>query len=134
MKTNEHARAMVDPGERTGDARLASAVSRVLSIGTALAVFMIAIGIVIYLLQRGGEPLSFRVFPTAETGTSPSIWSWGGIKGMDGRAMMMTGVMLLILTPVCRVALSFFRYTANRERALAAVSLAVLVILIIGFV
>ncbi len=56
-----------------------------------------------------------------------------GVRAGRGQAMVMAGLLLLIATPVARVALSIVVFIIERDRLYVAITAAVLTILLVGF-
>ena len=52
-----------------------------------------------------------------------------GLAGLDGSALIHAGIVLLLLTPVARVAALLVEYAARRERLFAMVSFGILLLL-----
>jgi uncharacterized membrane protein len=56
-----------------------------------------------------------------------------GIRSGNGEAVVMAGLLLLIATPVARVALSIVIFIIERDRVYVMITGAVLLILLVGF-
>lgn len=56
-----------------------------------------------------------------------------GVRSGDGEAIVMLGLLLLVATPVARVALSIIVFIVERDRLYAIITAAVLLILLVGF-
>ena len=56
-----------------------------------------------------------------------------GVRRFDGESIVMAGLLLLIATPLSRVALSIVLFIIAKDRLYAAITAAVLLILLIGF-
>jgi uncharacterized membrane protein len=98
--------------------------------GVILATLVVAIGGVIYLIRHGGESADYRKFQGVqpELRTIPGIIEliWAG----RSRGIIQFGVLLLIATPVARVAFSVLAFAIQRDRIYVVVTLVVLGILI----
>ena len=57
-----------------------------------------------------------------------------GAAQLSGRAVVMLGLLILIATPVMRVAISIIAFAYQRDRIFVAITLLVLAILLISFV
>jgi len=55
------------------------------------------------------------------------------LLGGNGRAIITAGLLVLIATPVVRVAFSIFIFVRARDKTYAAITTAVLLILLFGF-
>lgn len=113
------------------------AIAWVLRGGVLLSVGVIALGAVITFVHH---PEYFRSRPELGALTAPGANfpnSAGaviaGVKAVRGQAIVMAGLLLLIATPVARVALSIVVFIVERDPLYAAMTAAVLVILLISF-
>lgn len=59
---------------------------------------------------------------------------FSGAGEMRGRAIVMIGLLILIATPVMRVAVSVFAFAYQRDRIFVAITLVVLTLLIVSFI
>jgi len=80
------------------------------------------------VIAFGHDPVSFS--PSSGTHFPNAIGEViAGVRHGSGEAIMMTGLLVLIATPVARVALSIVIFVIERERLYAAITAAVFVIL-----
>jgi uncharacterized membrane protein len=56
-----------------------------------------------------------------------------GVARFDGESIVMAGLLLLIATPLSRVALSIILFVIARDKLYAAITAAVLLILLVAF-
>jgi uncharacterized membrane protein len=112
------------------DQKLENLVGNLLRAGVSLSAFVVAIGGIIYLARHGREPANYRVFQ----GEPSELKSVGGIVrfafGFHGRGIIQFGLLLLIATPVFRVALSIWGFAAERDRMYMIFTGIVLVVLL----
>jgi uncharacterized membrane protein len=106
-----------------------TAITMLLRIGVLLSVGIIAVGMVIAFVH---EPASFSTSPGAQFPNTIGEVIAGARHG-SGQAIMMAGLLVLIATPVARVALSIVIFVIERDRIYAAITAAVFVILMIAF-
>jgi uncharacterized membrane protein len=114
------------------DQRVEVTISVLLRVGVTLSAAIVILGGVLYLIHNGqsipedhifrGEPSDLRQIPGVLKDT----------LALRGRGMIQLGILLLILTPVARVAFSVFAFWQQRDRLYIIVTLIVLVILIHG--
>ena len=109
-------------------------VGRVLQFGVLLAALTVLAGAGLMLAQGGASPDAFRVF-RPETSTLRSV---GGIlrgaRALDGRGVVQLGLVLLVATPVTRVALTLVAFLLQRDRLYVALTAVVLGLLLWGLV
>jgi uncharacterized membrane protein len=96
-------------------------VSNALRTGVGIAAAFCALGAVIYFIHHGGEPTNYKVFAPAKF-----------TPGMGGLGLMTIGVLILLATPVVRVALLIVVFAREHDWLYSLVSAIVLAVLILG--
>jgi len=114
-----------------------TAITALLRTGVLLSLAIIAVGMVIAFAHR---PDDFSSPPAlgklASPGTHfPNTISevLAGVRRGSGQAIMMAGLLVLIATPVARVALSIVIFVIERDRIYASITAGVFIILMIAF-
>jgi len=112
------------------DRKVEDLVGSLLRAGVFLAAVVVFCGAIVYLAKHGGEPADYRVFH----GEPNQLRTISGILrealAFQGRGIMQLGLLLLIATPVARVALSIVGFAAERDRMYVGFAVIVLVILL----
>ena len=107
-------------------------VSAVLRVGVAFAAAVTATGGALYLVRHGGDRVDYRVF----IGEPASLRSLEGIVrgAVDLKAewIIAAGLLLLISTPIARVAVLLVLFLRERDRLYVAVSAIVLAVLLLS--
>jgi uncharacterized membrane protein len=102
-------------------------IANLLRTGVSVAAAVVLLSGICYLVGHGGEHTNYAVF-------QPAVYSFPGmergIKAGNCVAMIELGLLLLIATPVLRVAVSLFEFLRARDHRFAVLTLAVLVILL----
>ena len=97
------------------DQKIEIIVGQLLRVGVLLSASVVFIGGCIYLVRHGGSPVNYGVFQ----GEPADLRSIGGIlrfaAGMHGRGIIQLGLLLLIATPVARVAFSIYGFAEERD-------------------
>jgi uncharacterized membrane protein len=125
---------MRGPARDWTDERVADLVGRLLRLGVLLAATVVAGGGLLYLARHGGEPVGYHVFrgePHALRSV-PGIVS--SVTGFGARGIIQLGLLLLIATPVARVAFSAIAFMLERDRMYVIVTLIVLATLLYSLV
>ena len=115
---------------RWNDLRIEIIIGRLLQTGVSLAASVVMIGAVVYLAHHGHDIANYAVFhgePQALMGLGAIVR--GALHG-SGRAIIQLGLLLLIATPVARVAFSAVAFAIERDYLYVAITLVVLVILL----
>jgi uncharacterized membrane protein len=109
-------------------------VGNLLRAGVLTAAAVVAVGAVLYLVQAAHGHADYASFKGERPGldTLPAIAA--GVTKLHGQAVIQLGLLLLIATPVARVALLLFAFAVQRDRLYVLVTLVVLVVLIISLV
>jgi len=105
------------------------AIGRLLQAGVLLSAFVVLVGACVYLARRGHTAVDYRVF----RGEPAELRRLGGIlrqaATLQGRAIIQFGLILLIATPVARVAFSVWGFARERDSMYVSFTLLVLAIL-----
>jgi uncharacterized membrane protein len=112
----------------TQNKALTTAISRILQIGVILSSAMIVAGLVLMLLQvRAMTPHYLQAFPH----TPEQVWI--GLLSLQPQAVIASGLLLLIATPVLRVVVSIIAFNSEHDRRYAFIALILLAILLTSF-
>lgn len=107
-------------------AQLEMVVSRVLQVGVTLSAVIVAVGIVMFLVtHHGGYPVAG--FPHTISGVL------AGVAQGKPYAVISLGLLVLLLTPVLRVAVSLGSFVVEQDRIYVVVTFYVLAVLIASF-
>lgn len=120
------------PGGAWTDERLAGWIGALLRVGVGSAAVVVLVGGGLYLARHGWETPTYHVF----RGGPSELRSVPGIVGsalrLSGRGTIQLGLLLLIATPIARMALSAIGFALERDRTYVLVSLIVLATLLFG--
>jgi uncharacterized membrane protein len=114
------------------DQRIEQLMGNLLRAGVTIAALVVLVGGILFLSQSGQQPEDMHRFH----GEPPELSSVRGIlQGLvanDPRAIIQFGLLLLVATPVARVAFALVAFAAQRNRLYTIVSGLVLVLLGLG--
>jgi uncharacterized membrane protein len=112
------------------DERIEVAIGKLLRAGVLLSAGIVLTAGLWYLARFGGSAPDYRAF----RGEASDLRSVAGIlKGLGGlhcRSYIQLGLLLLIATPIARVAFAVFAFEAEGDRTYVVVSAIVLAVLI----
>ena len=112
------------------DKTIEEIVGTLLRVGVSLSAFVVAIGGAIYLARHGREPANYRVFH----GEPSDLRNLSGIVReafrLRGRGIIQLGLLLLIATPVARVAFSIWGFAEEHDRLYMIFTGIVLIVLL----
>jgi uncharacterized membrane protein len=124
----------VHPNPSWTDQRIENILGNLLRAGVLLSALVVSIGGVIYLLRHGHSPMEFRVF----RGEPADLRDVRGIirdtLALRGRGIIQLGLLLLIATPVARVAFSIFGFAEERDRMYVVFTVIVFSILLYSLI
>ena len=110
-------------------------ISRLLRTGLAVSLTCIGLGTLLSFARHPDYLYSARALERLTApGTAPHQIAdvLDGLARTRGQALVMMGLLLLIATPVLRVALSVFVFLRERDRLMLALTLAVLFLLLLS--
>ncbi len=110
--------------------QLDGTISVVLRVGVIAAASVVLGGGVWYLARFGTEIPNYRAFHGEPQGLRSVAGVWKGVLARQPRSVIQLGLLLLIATPIARVALSVFAFAAQRDRTYVVITLLVLAVLI----
>jgi uncharacterized membrane protein len=115
---------------RWSDERLQVLLGNALRAGVLAAAGVVLVGGLVFLGRHGGESPNYRVFH----GEPSDLRSVAGIVAdaisLRGRGLIQLGLLLLIATPIMRVALSLVGFEKQRDWTYVAVTATVLTLLL----
>ena len=126
---------MSQPAQMPDDTAVEQTMGNLLRAGVILAAVVTAVGGVVFLAKRWEEPTPNRsVFAYKDQAPPPEVATVPGVVGYAfngrGRGLIQLGVLLLIATPVARVAFSVYAFARQRDRLYVVVTLVVLALLL----
>jgi uncharacterized membrane protein len=112
------------------DRRLELILGNLLRTGVLLSAAVVLAGACIYLARHAHEPANYRVFRGEPTDfrTIPGVVN--SVMHGRGRGLIQLGLLLLIATPIARVAFSVVGFALERDRMYVIFTLIVLAILL----
>jgi uncharacterized membrane protein len=112
------------------DHAIEQVIGRLLQIGVLISGLVVVVGGVALLVRHGAVPADFRTF----RGEPSELSTLGGIvrgaRRLDSAAIVQLGLVLLIATPVMRVALTLVAFWMQRDRLYVYITAFVLTLLV----
>jgi uncharacterized membrane protein len=115
------------------DLKMELAISRMLRVGVSLAALVVLVGAIMYLWQAHGVRPDYRHFhgvPSPADRFGPVI---DGIRHRDSRSIIHLGILLLVATPIMRVAFCVYSFARQKDKLYVLVSSIVLTVLLYSF-
>ena len=111
------------------DKRLESIIGNLLRTGVLLAAATVLAGGVFYLVRHHADTVSYRHFSSGNAGIQSLRGVVQSAAQLNSEGIIQFGLLLLIATPVARVALAVVGFSLEKDWLYAVVSLIVLTIL-----
>lgn len=119
---------------RWSDQRVERLIGRLLRAGVFISAAVAVVGGILYLVRFGSETADYRTFRGVPHGLDSVSGVVTGAAGLHGRWIIQLGLLLLIATPVARVALSLVAFALQRDRTYVAITAVVLSLLIFSLI
>ena len=132
--TSETVRAARGIEGRWSDHRVEQIVGRLLQIGVLVAAAVVVVGGIALLASSGHTTANFSQFRPEASALDSVGGVIRGALALDARAVVQLGLVLLIATPVARVALTLVAFVLQRDRMYVAITTLVLALLLYGLV
>lgn len=114
------------------DHEIEQVIGRLLQVGVLAASALVLVGGALLLLRHGAEPTALSVFHGAASHLRSVGGAFRGLLDGNPRAIVQFGIVLLIATPVARVALTLAAFAVQRDRLYVALTALVLALLLFG--
>jgi uncharacterized membrane protein len=119
-----------DPTIPPPDPRLQQVVGSLLRFGVLLAAAVVLTGGVAYLARHGGAIPDYRIFHGQPANLRNLVGIVRSAFALDERGVVQLGLVLLVATPIARVAIAGVAFAFERDRTYVLVALLVLALLL----
>lgn len=116
------------------DSSIERMVSVLLRTGVTISGAVVLVGGVLYLVRHGYERVDYRVFHSQPAIDSRLPQIVAGVVGLRSRSIIQLGVLLLIATPIARVAVSLVGFALERDRTYVLITAIVLAVLLFSLI
>ena len=125
---------MTNEPAHISDHAVEQVIGRLLQLGVLVAAGVVFVGGVLLLAHHGGTPVAYSVFHAAPEGLRSILGIWRGAMAGQSDSIAQLGLLLLIATPVARVAFTLVAFVLQRDRTYVVVTAIVLALLLYGLV
>ena len=112
------------------DLKMEITISRMLRAGVSVAAFVVLLGEILYLWQAHGIRTDYGYFHGVPTPVEHFTLVIEGIRHLDSRSIIRLGILLLIATPIVRVAFCLYSFAMQKDKLYILVSGTVLAVLL----
>ncbi len=121
---------MDDNHPRISDKQIDTVISILLRTGVIAASIIVLAGGVLYLIKHGRDLPTYHIF-LGEPSELRSVWGALRLAGtLSGRGIIQLGLLVLVLTPVMRVAFTVISFIIQKDNIYVGVTLIVLTVLL----
>ena len=117
---------------RLSDHALEQIIGRLLQIGVLISALVVVVGGIALLVRHGSVPADFGSFRSEPSELSTLGGIVRGASHLDSHAIVQFGLVLLIATPILRVALTLIAFWWQRDRLYMCITAFVLTLLAYG--
>ena len=119
---------------KLSDHEVEQIIGRLLQLGVAIATVVVVLGAALVLTRHWSMPVDYAVFRGEQSALRGVGAVLHGAARRDPAAIVQLGLVLLIATPVARVALTLVAFAAQRDRLYVLLTTVVLVLLLSGLI
>jgi uncharacterized membrane protein len=121
---------MSEPGRGWTDDRVENLLGNLLRAGVVLAAAVVLTGAIPYLIEYGSKEFDLRAFREEPSDLRSPAGIVRSATHLESRGVMQLGMLLLVATPVARVAFSAFAFFRQRDFTYVVLTLIVLTLLL----
>jgi uncharacterized membrane protein len=115
------------------DLKMEIAISRMLRAGVSAAAVVVLVGWILYLWQTHGVEADYRHFHGVPSPADQFTPVFEGVRHLNSRSIIRLGILLLIATPIMRVAFCVYSFAVQKDKLYVVVSGIVLTVLLYSF-
>ncbi|HEY4304814.1 MAG TPA: DUF1634 domain-containing protein [Gemmatimonadaceae bacterium] len=119
---------------RISDHAVEQFVGRLLQVGVAIAAAVVIVGGLLLLMHQGGDVPSYATFRGEPESIRTLYGIVHGLMAVDARSIIQFGLLLLIATPILRVAFTWIAFLLQRDWVYVGITTIVLVLLLYGLI
>jgi uncharacterized membrane protein len=119
---------------RVSDHDVQQAIGGLLRLGVIVAAAVTCLGGVLLLLQHGRDPVAHQTFQGEPQALESIASIFRGALAFNGDSIAQLGLLLLIATPVARVAFTLVAFALHRDRKYVVITSIVLALLVYALV
>jgi uncharacterized membrane protein len=117
---------------RFDDERMEMLMGLLLRFGVVCASTVVLCGGAFYLQDHARQPVNYRTFTAHQVNLRhPGVWAAGMAHG-DAASIIIVGILLLVATPIARVAFAVVSFSIERDLLYVTISVVVLAVLLWG--
>jgi len=124
---------MKEKKSRIQDADLEKIIGNLLRYGVLTASVVVFAGGMVYLWRHGAQTPQYHEFKGEPDKMKQPRLIWEAILRGEGRPLIQLGLLILIATPIARIAFSIFGYLLEKDYLYTVLTVIVLLVILINF-
>ncbi|HEY4063278.1 MAG TPA: DUF1634 domain-containing protein [Puia sp.] len=112
------------------DADLELVIGQLLRYGVLLSSVIVAAGGIVYLFRHGGESPMYHQFKGEPSKMKEIGPLWQAVWRGEGRPLIQLGLLVLLATPIARIALSVVGYLLEKDYLYVTITVVVLAVIL----
>ncbi|MFA6357931.1 MAG: DUF1634 domain-containing protein [Candidatus Omnitrophota bacterium] len=117
-------------GDKLANHKMEIFIGNLLRAGVIISASVVFFGGIIYIFRHGFALANYRVFQRVPVDLCSVSGIMKSVFFFRGRGFIQLGLLLLIATPIARVAFSIFAFARQRDTLYVIITLIVLIVLI----
>ncbi len=119
--------------KRMQDTDMENVIGYLLRYGVITASLVVMAGGIVYLFRHGHQVPEYRQFRGEPDKMRNLRLMWQAMLRGEGRPLIMLGLLILIATPIARIAFSIFGYLLEKDYLYTALTAIVLLVILWNF-
>ncbi|HXB07064.1 MAG TPA: DUF1634 domain-containing protein [Puia sp.] len=115
------------------DTDLERVIGELLRYGVLTSSLVVLAGGITYLIRHGGQLPQYHEFRGEPDKMKKPILMWQAVRRGEGRPLIQLGLLILVATPIARVAFSFVGYLLEKDYLYAVLTVIVLLVILLNF-
>ncbi len=124
---------MVKESKKIQDADLEKIIGNLLRYGVLTASVVVLAGGIIYLCRHGSQLPQYGQFKGEPDKMKQPGLIWAAVMRGEGRPLIQLGLLILIATPIARIAFSIFGYLLEKDYLYTVLTAIVLLVILWNF-
>ena len=118
---------------KTRDADLKKIIGQLLRYGVLSASAIVLTGGIVYLVRHGGEHPQYHDFRGEPKNMREPLLMWKAMLQGQGRPLIQIGLLVLIATPLARIAFSIIGYLLEKDYLYSVITAIVFLVIVWNF-
>ena len=115
------------------DADLEKIIGNLLRYGVLASSLIVLTGGIIYLVRHGGQAPAYHEFKGEPDKMKQPLLMWQAVLRKEGRPLIQLGLVVLIATPIARIAFSIIGYLLEKDYLYTVLTAIVLLVILSNF-